>query len=102
MKKRHIIGGAIAAAAVANAVHAAVYRPKKNEIAPLPDEIINVQRYRENLSKAIKFKTISNRDSAKVDWAEFDKFHKFLDEAYPLIAEKLEKEIVPPANLIYR
>lgn len=102
MKKRHIVGGALVAAAAANAVHAALYTPKKNVSAPLPEEIINVQRYRENLSKAIQFKTISNRDSAKVDWAEFDKFHKFLDEAYPLIAKNLEKEIVPPANLVYR
>ena len=102
MKKRHIIGGAIAAAAAANAVHAALYTPKKSVSEPLPEETINVQRYRENLAKAIQFKTISNRDSAKVDWAEFDKFHKFLDEAYPLIAKNLEKEIVPPANLLYR
>lgn len=102
MKKRHIIGGAIAAAAVANAVHAAVYRPKKTETSPLPKEDINVQRYRENLSKAIQFKTVSYREHDRVDWAEFDKFHKFLDEAYPLIAKKLEKEVIPPANLLYR
>lgn len=102
MKKRTVIGAAVAAAAAANAVHAAVYRPKKTVSEPLPKEEINVQRYRDNLSKAIQCKTISHRDSAKVDWNEFEKFHKFLDEAYPLIAQKLEKEIVPPANLLYR
>ena len=102
MKKRHIIGGAIAAAAAANAVHAALYTPKKTESEPLPQEEINVQRYRENLSKAVQCKTISYRESERVDWAEFEKFHKFLDEAYPLIAKTLEKEIVPPANLLYR
>ena len=102
MKKRTIIGAAIATAAAANAVHAALYTPKKNVSEPLPKEDINVQRYRENLSKAVQFKTISNRDSDKVNWAEFEKFHKFLDEAYPLIAKNLEKEVVPPANLLYR
>ena len=102
MKKRTIIGAAVAAAAVGNAVHAALYTPKKTATEPLPKEDINVQRYRENLSKAIQFKTISNRISENVDWAEFEKFHKFLDEAYPLIAEKLEKEVIPPANLLYR
>ena len=79
MKKRHIIGGALVAAAAANAVHAAVYRPKKNPSDPLPAEDINVQRYRENLSKAIQFKTISHRESEKVDWAEIERFHKFND-----------------------
>ena len=102
MKKRTIIGAAIAAAAVGNAVHAALYTPKKNVAEPLPKEDINVQRYRENLAKAIQFKTISYRESERVDWAEFEKFHKFLDEAYPLVAKNLEKEIVPPANLLYR
>ena len=102
MKKRTVIGAAIAAAAVGNAVHAALYTPKKYAAEPLPKEDINVQRYRDNLSKAIQFKTISYRESERVDWAEFEKFHKFLDEAYPLIAKNLEKEIVPPANLLYR
>lgn len=102
MKKRHIIGGVIAAAAAANAVHAAVYTPKRTESEPLPKEEVNVQRYRENLSKAIQCQTVSYRESERVAWEEFDKFHKFLDEAYPLIAKTLEKEIVPPANLLYR
>ena len=101
-KSTKIIGAAIAAAAVGNAVHAATFRPEKRELAPLPDEAINVERYREHLSKAIQFKTISYRETERVDWKEFEKFHKYLDESYPLITSKLEKEIVPPANLVYR
>ena len=101
MKKAKIICGAIGAAAAANAVHAAVFRPKKTEVAALPQEKVDVERYRRNLSQAIQIKTISNRDTDKVDWNEFDKLHAFLDEAYPLIHEKLQKEIVPPANLVY-
>ena len=101
-KSTKIIGGAAIAAAAANAVHAACYRPKKNTSEPLPQEEFNVERYRKNLSQAIQFKTISNRKTELVDWKEFDKLHKFLEEAYPLIHKNLEKEIVPPANLIYR
>lgn len=101
-KSTKIIGGTLIAAAAANAVHAAMYKPKKTDLTPLPEEEFNVQRYRENLSKAIQFKTISNRITEKVDWNEFDKFHKFLEESYPLVHSKLEKEIVPPANLLYR
>ena len=101
-KSAKIIGSTLIAAAAANAVHAAVYKPKKPELIPLPAEEFDVQRYRNNLSKAIQFKTISNRITEKVDWNEFEKFHKFLEEAYPLIHSKLEKEVVPPANLLYR
>ncbi len=102
MKKSKVVLGALAAAAVGNAVHAAVYTPKKEEIAPLEKEQVNVDSYRQNLSKAIQYKTISYRETERVDWDEFERFHQFLDEAYPLIKENLEKEIVPPANLLYR
>lgn len=101
-KSTKIIGSTLIAAAAANAVHAAVYKPRKTDLTPLPEEKFDVQRYRENLSKAIQFKTISNRITEKVDWNEFENFHKFLEEAYPLVHSKLEKEVVPPANLLYR
>ena len=98
-KSTKAVLGALGAAAVGNAVHAAVYRPKKADIAPLPQETVDVDSYRRHLSEAIQFRTVSYRDYERVDWNEFEKFHKFLDEAYPLIKENLEKEIVPPANL---
>ncbi len=101
MKKSKIVLSALGAAAAANAVHAAMYRPKKAEIKPIPNEAVDVERYRKNLSKAIQHKTISYREADRVDWNEFEKFHAFLDEAYPLIKEKLHKEIIPPANLLY-
>lgn len=104
MKKSTIAIGAAAAVGLAgNAVHAAFYKPEKklaDKIASI--EKINVERYRSNLSKAIQIKTISWVNPDDTDWDEFRKFHEFLDSAYPLIAQKLEKEVVPPANLIYR
>ncbi len=102
MKKSKLILGALGAAAAANAVHAAIFKPKAGVVAALSKEEVNVDRYREHLSAAIRFKTISSRDASLVDWNEFDAFHKYLDEAYPLITKNLEKEIIPPANLIYR
>lgn len=102
MKKSQIVASVAAVAAVGNAVHAAMYKAKKTPAPAFEEEKVNVDRYKENLSKAITFKTISRRNSEETDWAEFERFHQFLDEAYPLIYKNLEKEIVPPANLIYR
>ena len=102
VKKAPVICGAIGAVAAANAVHAALFRPKKPEVAPLPAETVNLDRYREHLSEVIRIKTVSYRDMDKVDWGEFEKLHAFIDESYPLIREKLEKTVVPPANLVYR
>lgn len=101
MKKSKIIAAAAAAVTVGNAVHALCFKPKqeKSEAFEKPQE--NTARYRKNLSDAIAIKTVSTRNPADTDWGEFERLHALLDERYPLIKEKLEKRLVPPANLIY-
>ena len=100
--KTKVILGTAAGLTAANLIHAAVYRPKKVTLGERAPEDVNEQRMIENVSRAIQFRTISNSDETKTDWAEFDRFHAFLDEAYPMIAQKLEKEVIGRANLIYR
>ena len=92
---------AVGVAAIANAVHAAAFRPKKEVLPPMPAEKVDVERYRKNLSRAIQIKTISNRESDRVDWNEFQKLQDFIDETYPLIKATLEKTVVPPSNLVF-
>ena len=102
MNVKKVVAAVAGAAAVGNAVHAAFYKPQKKDVMAFERGEVNVERYRKNLSDAIKIKTISNRVAEDTDWNEFQRFHDFLDEAYPLIKANLEKEVVPPANLIYR
>ena len=102
MNVKKVVAAVAGAAAVGNAVHAAFYKPQKKGVMAFERGEVNVERYRKNLSDAIKIKTISNRVAEDTDWNEFQRFHDFLDEAYPLIKANLEKEVVPPANLIYR
>lgn len=101
MKKKKLIAATVAVLAAGNAVHAAVHTPQKKAVPALGGENVNLERARANISNAIRIKTVSRRGSGETDWGEFDRFHAFLDEAYPLIKEKLEKQVVPPANLIY-
>lgn len=55
----------------------------------------------ERLSRAVQFRTISHRDPAQVDSEEFERFHGYLDEAFPLIAKRLGKETVGDHSLLY-
>ena len=67
--------------------------PESYDLSSLKvEEKVNVERYRQNLSKAIQYKTVSYPDPDDMDWAEFERFHAFLDEAYPLTAKHLEKD----------
>ncbi|MDD4569459.1 MAG: M20 family peptidase [Tepidanaerobacteraceae bacterium] len=63
---------------------------------------VDVQRIARHLSDAVKFKTVSYSDSSIINWDEFLKLHKYLEETYPLVHSKLEMERVNDHSLLYR
>lgn len=97
-----IILGILGAFIVVTAIRAAFYKPKKVDYGECIDEKVDAEKVAEHLSGAIKIKTISMADHNDVDWDEFTRFHDYLDETYPLIKEKLTKENISTASLIYR
>ncbi len=107
MKKRSVIAAGLGAAALTG-VGVSMFRAATTYKAePVSDaqqsekESVDLERYINNLSKAIQIPTIANRDESLVDWSKFDEFHDFLKNAYPLIHEKLELEIVSTRSLLY-
>lgn len=104
MKKavKGAILGAVGVAAVANAIKAAKFVPEKVDYGTPSEEKVDAQRAMDNLSKAISIPTVSYPEKEKVDFSKFEEFHKFLEEAYPLIHQNLTKEVVLEASLIYR
>ena len=107
MKKSKIIKTGLGVAALAGVgvsmVRAATtYKAKPIENANIgEEEKVDVDRFIKNLSDAIKIPTIANRDESLVDWAPFDEFHAMLEKAYPLMHEKLEKQIISTRSLLY-
>ncbi len=86
---------------VVTLIRAAFFRPKKIEKINIRDTKIDGNKVADHLSDAIKFKTISKVRDEGVDWDEFEKFHKYLDETYPLVAKNTTKEIIDKASLLY-
>ena len=87
--KYSMLAGLAAALAVVP-VKAYFYKPEKISGEALPDEKVNLDRFRKNLSDAIKIPTIASKDPAKTEWAPFEEFSAFLEERYPLIHKELE------------
>lgn len=56
----------------------------------------------ETLTGAIKFKTVSYKDPSLTDWNEFDKFHNYLRERFPLTFKQLKYPCDTPNNLIFK
>ena len=97
------LGVAAAAGVGISMVRAATtYKAKPVEAGEqLAPEKVDVDRFINNLSRAIQIPTICNVDESVVDWSKFDEFHAFLKEAYPLIHENLELEIISTRSLLY-
>lgn len=101
-KIKYPLLAALGAAAAAVPVKAAFFKPEKVEVPPMEDEKVDLDRFRKNLSDAIKFKTIADKEAANTDWAVFDAFHDFLKERYPLMHEKLELTVIAHGSLVFR
>ena len=97
------LGVAAAAGVGISMVRAATtYKAKPvEEGEQLAPEKVDLDRFINNLSKAIQIPTIANVDESVVDWSKFDEFHAFLEESYPLVHEKLERHMVSTRSLIF-
>ena len=106
MKKNKVIlgavGGTLGAATAVNAVRALKFKPEARDYGTLTPEAVNAERAMAHLSQAISIPTVSYPNKADVDYTQFEKFHAFLEEAYPLLHKTLTREIVNEASLLYR
>lgn len=57
--------------------------------------------YIDHLQGIVQIPTVSSVNDASTDWSEFDRLHRFLQEAYPLIFEKLEVTTIGKASLLF-
>ncbi len=54
-----------------------------------------------HFQEAIRIKTISFQEQSKADSSPFTAFHQFIQEAYPLVHQKLLREVVSGESLLY-
>ena len=96
-----IILAICAAFIIITLIRAAFFKSEKVKGEVFENELVHSERAQENLSRAIRIKTISHEDDSLTDWGEFEKFHAFLRESFPLIHEKFEVEKVSKASLLF-
>ena len=54
----------------------------------------------DNLAQAVRFKTVSEQDRSKIDYSQFDQFHHFLRQTYPLVFSQLSVERINNYSLL--
>ena len=82
-------------------IRAAFFKSKKPIPEAFTEEYVHSERAQKNLSTAIGIKTVSHEDESLTDWGEFDRFHEFLKDAFPLVHKNLELENVSKASLLF-
>lgn len=70
-------------------------------IALAPAVPVDVAAAAGRLSQAIRFRTISNQDSAVNDWTQWQGLHAWLQASYPRVHSALRRETVAGYGLVY-
>jgi carboxypeptidase PM20D1 len=55
----------------------------------------------QRLSEALTFKTVSSDREEQFEYAEFEKLHQYLQEAFPAMHERLQREVINGYSLLY-
>jgi carboxypeptidase PM20D1 len=96
---------ALAIVAVVVAIRTATYAPPGAKdsrpvelAAPVP---IDPARAAQHLSEAVRIRTVSHQATADNDWAEWDRFHAWLQATYPAAHAAMSREAVADHTLVY-
>ena len=77
------------------------FTPPAREKVTAKPVTLNEEKIVDDMCAMIRCRTVSHRDEALVDWAEFDKFHSVLADRFPLIHEKSTLRKLGRTGLLY-
>lgn len=96
-----------AAAALAVIMVVVIYRAMtftSMQITPEPDPLpaVNIERATGALSEAVRLETFSSTDPANMNTEVFLALHAVLEQRFPLVHQRLNREIIGGLTLVYR
>ena len=77
------------------------FKPKEAPVEAAEDIDLPREKIVQDMVDMIRCKTVSSRDSAQVDWAEFGKFRILLKERFPHIRASCTLELIGPTGFLY-
>ncbi len=97
-----IILGLIVILIVILVVNTMMFTSKQEVVTSVTPVDIDSQAVSARLSQALQIRTISHQDPSLFDTSRVIEFHKFLEKAYPLVHQKLEREVINDFSLLYK
>ena len=71
------------------------------QVEPAPNVELDERQMARRLAEALRFKTVSYRQTSDFDREEFLGLHAFLEETFPQIHSVLRKEVIGKYSLLY-
>ena len=100
-----VVLGTLVLVAVIVAVRTAVYSPpgadNAQSVALAALVPIDSARAAQHLSEAVRIRTVSHQNAADNDWAEWDRFHAWLEATYPAAHSAMSRVVVAGRTLVY-
>ncbi len=98
------LGGLVAGVGVGAAAAAALRRRwsggDEPEMPP-PEFDAAGASFLDHLAEAVRIPTVSYEDRSRIDLQAFDRLHAFLASTYPLVHERLQREVVGGHSLLF-
>ncbi len=97
-----IAAGALLATFIAVVlVRTALFKPTATKSVEGEEIALDRQKIVDDMVEMIKCRTVSNVDSAKVEWAEFERFVQLLEKQFPLIHTNATLTHIGKTGLLY-
>lgn len=83
-------------------VRTAQFESRQISAEPVTDIRIDTSAAAEHLARAVRFRTITKRDPARLDSSAYLGLHDYFEQAFPRVHRTLEKTTVSDLSLLYR
>lgn len=83
-------------------IRTARFRAGEEPAEALPTLALDSSAILERFAAALRYRTISHQETTRVESAEFERFHQFLQQSFPEVHRRLEWERVGGYSLLYR
>lgn len=83
-------------------VNTMLFSSRQEAVDPITPAVVDSQAAATRLSHALQIKTISHNDPTKDDTSKLIEFHGFLEKSFPLVHQKLQREVINEYSLLYK
>jgi carboxypeptidase PM20D1 len=82
-------------------VRTIIFQRSQGSVEKIEGIAVDDKRVAENLAACIRCKTVPLNEKGKPDPKAFQQLHKMLEKTYPLVHQKLKREVVSGYSLLY-